>query len=1183
MIMSLLPMQLPVKAETTPSINLESPSQITTPAAIYFGQYTKDDDSKAPILWRVMRVEEGKATLLSDEILEYNQFDNRSYDNWSGSDICEYLNNADTGFLGTAFTTAEQEYITPYSEVDEQGFAGNTFKPNQKIVLPSVDEVKDDGAFGFKDNDSRKADNAVGCKVTGKNVYDGDWWLRSPCAELFYAATVVSDGGVFGGPRALGSSVPDSLGVRPALKLDLSSVLFTSDAQGEGKNSETPNSQLASVESSSNNQKLTCIDSYDETNNPLGQNLSIDKKAFKYIKGQETEIEISYSEATTGENQYLSAMITDTSGVLKYYGVIKALPEGSPTEGTAKVTIPSNFESNWELKIFAEQINSDSSTDYASEPVLLELTEATDLLPEVAKGDTLYFGRYTKDDDSKAPILWRVMEKDLLSDTITLLSDEILEYRPYHSSFNTYWSGSDICSYLNSEFLSTAFTLQEQGYITPYSSVEEEIKIVLPSVNEVQNGGAFGFNNDASRMADNAEGYKGNATSNEIWWLRFPDDYDIYLAYVDSDGCVNLLVYFVNNSLGVRPALKLDLSSVLFTSVTDIKVPEEIGGITHAVSSDALKAELKEKVKAKINNEEIYYTVEWDVEKSTYDATDNKTQTFDVKGKILPEGVVKLASGMSLDTKISVTVDVAKYSITYNLNEGTQGANAPSGYTYGEGTILPIPSKTEHSFEGWYTNEDCTGDSVETIEITDTGDKIYWAKWERTPIAPIITTTSLPNGTVGTSYSQTLTATGDTPIKWSVDSGTLPVGLSLNSSTGEISGTPTAVGNASFTIKASNDVEPAATRALSITVDAVPVITYTVSFDSNGGNTINSITDIPSYTTITLETPIRANYRFEGWYEGNVQYTSSTPITKSVTLVAKWSYIGTSSGGNSGSNSGGNSGGSTTSTAQKTTKERIASLSSSQKQAVANYFKEELPYTTMNPSFVEEALKRLTDKHFTDAQVKEILGDKALLKELGIESHRTISQITLKPITHATFTDVATNHWAYEAIKEAAALGLVAGMPDGSFAPNSPLQVADTFTFLDRVLILNNINGMKLPRSTVEKYLTNKEHWAFASMASIASKLSEATLKTISELGDKPLSRELLTQVLYEVTDGKLEPIKESIAFEDTANSPYKEAIDYCVRAGLISGVNRTHMAPTKSVTRAELMKVLIRLDNILK
>ncbi|MDR1153146.1 MAG: hypothetical protein LBL04_00415, partial [Bacteroidales bacterium] len=85
-------------------------------------------------------------------------------------------------------------------------------------------------------------------------------------------------------------------------------------------------------------------------------------------------------------------------------------------------------------------------------------------------------------------------------------------------------------------------------------------------------------------------------------------------------------------------------------------------------------------------------------------------------------------------------------------------------------------------------------------------------------VAPTITTTSLPNGTVGAAYSQTLAATGDTPITWSIDSGTLPGGLTL---TGDvISGTPTTAGTATFTVKATNGVSPDATKALSITVTA---------------------------------------------------------------------------------------------------------------------------------------------------------------------------------------------------------------------------------------------------------------------------------------------------------------------------------------------------------------------------
>ena len=58
-----------------------------------------------------------------------------------------------------------------------------------------------------------------------------------------------------------------------------------------------------------------------------------------------------------------------------------------------------------------------------------------------------------------------------------------------------------------------------------------------------------------------------------------------------------------------------------------------------------------------------------------------------------------------------------------------------------------------------------------------------------TGTAPTITTTTLAGGTVGTPYSQTLTATGDTPITWTLDSGTLPTSLTI-STAGVISGTP---------------------------------------------------------------------------------------------------------------------------------------------------------------------------------------------------------------------------------------------------------------------------------------------------------------------------------------------------------------------------------------------------------
>lgn len=125
-----------------------------------------------------------------------------------------------------------------------------------------------------------------------------------------------------------------------------------------------------------------------------------------------------------------------------------------------------------------------------------------------------------------------------------------------------------------------------------------------------------------------------------------------------------------------------------------------------------------------------------------------------------------------------------------------------------------------------------------------------------TSTALAISTSSLASATVGSSYSATLTASGGTsPYTWSISSGSLPAGLSLDTS-GTISGTPTDTAAASLTIKVNDSASQTSSQTLSIQVNtatsAQPVtVTTSVlgqggSFDISSGGILESATTLSS-------------------------------------------------------------------------------------------------------------------------------------------------------------------------------------------------------------------------------------------------------------------------------------------------------------------------------------------------
>jgi len=171
-------------------------------------------------------------------------------------------------------------------------------------------------------------------------------------------------------------------------------------------------------------------------------------------------------------------------------------------------------------------------------------------------------------------------------------------------------------------------------------------------------------------------------------------------------------------------------------------------------------------------------------------------------------------------------------SISYNQTLAATGGTGAKTWSLSSGSLPTGLSLTSGGVISGTPS--AAGTSNFTVRATDTvGATATKALSIVINAAVTITTSSLPAGTVGTAYSQTLAATGGTGAKtWAIASGTLPTGLSLNSSTGVISGTPSASGTSNFTARATDTVGATGTKALSIVISGT-IHTYYVSTTGN--------------------------------------------------------------------------------------------------------------------------------------------------------------------------------------------------------------------------------------------------------------------------------------------------------------------------------------------------------------
>ena len=394
------------------------------------------------------------------------------------------------------------------------------------------------------------------------NWVTSSWYLRSPGSKTFYVAIVSSDGSV----QYSGASIRKKNNhrtVRPAFNLNLNSVLFASAAVG-GK----PDGGLTPIpEYSGNEWKLTLLDS--------SRSFAVTKKTAD--AAPDDTITLNYKGATTGINEYISAIIADSSGA-RYYGRVA---QPTAESGTVEIKIPSDLApGSYTLKVFSEQYNGDYNTDYASNFTDIALTVEKPVEEQftLAPGGRYYF-------DLSGMSIPGTVNSTLDGGTQT---DGTLHYVPftYVGTVDAYSLDSaadtDTTSYEHSLFIAnynvTHFVswdaLDKQGLIfgKTYSSGSIDYTMRVPSAGTAYNGhyGESGIpaNNEWDTILkksgqdseDNTTGYIKNwwpmaswgqdTWSNDTWSRTFR-------GYTSAHFCYGHPATGSIEDLGFRPVLEL--------------------------------------------------------------------------------------------------------------------------------------------------------------------------------------------------------------------------------------------------------------------------------------------------------------------------------------------------------------------------------------------------------------------------------------------------------------------------------------------------------------------------------------------------------------------------------------------------------------------------------------------------
>ncbi|MFT4254491.1 MAG: putative Ig domain-containing protein, partial [Caulobacter sp.] len=187
-------------------------------------------------------------------------------------------------------------------------------------------------------------------------------------------------------------------------------------------------------------------------------------------------------------------------------------------------------------------------------------------------------------------------------------------------------------------------------------------------------------------------------------------------------------------------------------------------------------------------------------------------------------------------------------TVPYTATFSAAGGTAPYSYAVTAGALPSGLTLSSTGVLSGAASQTATGGFTFTVTATDANSFTVSGGYSLSIAQVTLVTSSPPSGVAGQGYSQVLSTSGGTaPYTYVLASGALPAGLSLSSS-GAISGTPTAAGNFGFTVTATDSYGAVGTDALSLTIAAPTLaltpasapaadygVAYSLTFSTTGG------------------------------------------------------------------------------------------------------------------------------------------------------------------------------------------------------------------------------------------------------------------------------------------------------------------------------------------------------------